>query len=260
MGYNIETFGQKSYNGVAILSNYRIEEFTSGIPGLEHDHSRYIEAVMAAPGGPVRVESIYAPNGNPIGTEKFQFKLHFMEALRAHLLELLKLEERFVISFFSSRRRHTRLTCDWSSDVCSSDLIARFCGEIIFPTTPPELFDAASSSGSMSAFLPAVTCSRPKSEFDEVSEPVTAVPRSEEHTSELQSHVKLVCRLLLEKKKTTEAPALEPPGSGRHWGRDGPQAPLRADGRVCPHRSRTASFTRGEPGTGQAAERADAQG
>jgi exodeoxyribonuclease-3 len=98
MGYNVETFGQKSYNGVAILSKYRIEEFTRGIPGLEHEHSRYIEAVIAAPGGPVRVASIYAPNGNPIGTEKFQFKLQFMEALRAHLLELMKLEERFVIA------------------------------------------------------------------------------------------------------------------------------------------------------------------
>jgi exodeoxyribonuclease III len=54
--------------------------------------------VIAAPGGPVRVASIYAPNGNPIGTEKFQFKLQFMEALRAHLQSLLPLEERFVIA------------------------------------------------------------------------------------------------------------------------------------------------------------------
>jgi exodeoxyribonuclease-3 len=98
MGFNIETFGQKSYNGVAILSKHRIEEFVPGVPGLEHEQARYIEAVIAAPGGPVRVASIYAPNGNPIGTEKFQFKLAFMEALRAHLCELLPLEERFVIA------------------------------------------------------------------------------------------------------------------------------------------------------------------
>ena len=98
MGYNVETHGQKSYNGVAILSKHRIEEFVRGVPGLEHEHARYIEAVIAARDGPVRVASIYAPNGNPIGGEKFQFKLHFMEALRAHLRELLKLEERFVIA------------------------------------------------------------------------------------------------------------------------------------------------------------------
>ena len=98
LGYNIETYGQKSYNGVAILSKHRIEEHIRGVPGLDHEHARYIEAVIAAPGGPVRVASIYAPNGNPIGTDKFQFKLAFMEALRAHLRDLLKLEERFIIA------------------------------------------------------------------------------------------------------------------------------------------------------------------
>jgi exodeoxyribonuclease-3 len=98
MGYNIETFGQKSYNGVAILSKHRIEEVTRGIPGLEHEHARYIEAVIAAPDGPVRVASIYAPNGNPIGSDKFAFKLAFMEALQGHLRGMLKHEERFVIA------------------------------------------------------------------------------------------------------------------------------------------------------------------
>ncbi|MBS0386083.1 MAG: exodeoxyribonuclease III [Proteobacteria bacterium] len=98
LGYNIETYGQKSYNGVAILSKHRIEEFIRGVPGLDHEHARYIEAVIAAPGGPYRVASLYAPNGNPIGTEKFQFKLQFMESLRTHLANLLTLEERFVIA------------------------------------------------------------------------------------------------------------------------------------------------------------------
>jgi len=98
MGYNVATFGQKSYNGVAILSKHRIEETIRGIPGLEHEHSRYIECVIAAPDGPVRVASIYAPNGNPIGTEKFQFKLQFMTALQTHLQNLLRLEERFTIA------------------------------------------------------------------------------------------------------------------------------------------------------------------
>jgi exodeoxyribonuclease-3 len=98
MGFNVETFGQKSYNGVAILSKHRIEEVCRGLPGLEHEHARYIEAVIAAPDGPVRVGSIYAPNGNPIGSDKFGFKLAFMEALQAHLRGLLKLEERFVIA------------------------------------------------------------------------------------------------------------------------------------------------------------------
>jgi exodeoxyribonuclease-3 len=98
MGYNIETFGQKSYNGVAILSKHRIEEVSRGLLNFEHEHARFIEAVIASPDGPVRVASIYAPNGNPIGSDKFAFKLAFMEALQAHLRELLKLEERFIIA------------------------------------------------------------------------------------------------------------------------------------------------------------------
>ncbi len=98
LGYNIETFGQKSYNGVAILSKHRIEECIRGVPGLEHEQSRFIEAVIAGPDGPVRIASIYAPNGNPIGTEKFQFKLAFMEALRAHLRGLLRQEEQVVVA------------------------------------------------------------------------------------------------------------------------------------------------------------------
>jgi len=69
-----------------------------GVPGLEHEQSRYIEALIAGPDGPVRVASIYAPNGNPIGTDKFAFKLAFMEALNAHLRSLLKQEESFVIA------------------------------------------------------------------------------------------------------------------------------------------------------------------
>jgi exodeoxyribonuclease-3 len=98
LGYNIETLGQKSYNGVAILSKHRIEETVRGVPGLNHDQARYLEAVIAAPDGPVRVASIYAPNGNPPDTDKFTLKLEFMEALGSHARDLLKLEERTVLA------------------------------------------------------------------------------------------------------------------------------------------------------------------
>ena len=98
LGYNVETFGQKSYNGVALLSKHRIEDVQRGIPGLEHEHSRYIEGVIATEKSAVRVASIYAPNGNPIGTEKFTFKLAFMDALRAHAQNLLQLEEKVALA------------------------------------------------------------------------------------------------------------------------------------------------------------------
>ena len=98
LGYNIETLGQKSYNGVAVLSKHRIEECVRGVPGLDHDQARYLECVIAAPGGPLRVASIYAPNGNPPDTDKFKLKLDFMAALNTHARDLLKLEERTILA------------------------------------------------------------------------------------------------------------------------------------------------------------------
>jgi exodeoxyribonuclease-3 len=98
MGYAVETLGQKTYNGVAILSRFRIEETVRGLPGLEDSQARYIEAVIAGPEGPVRVASIYAPNGNPVASEKFPYKLSFMQALVAHARGLLALEERTILA------------------------------------------------------------------------------------------------------------------------------------------------------------------
>jgi exodeoxyribonuclease-3 len=93
LGYNIALHGQKTYNGVAILSKLPLEDIRRGLPGEdEDDHARYIEAVV---GGerPVRVASIYLPNGNPIGTEKFAYKLRWLQRLQAHARELLTYEE-----------------------------------------------------------------------------------------------------------------------------------------------------------------------
>ncbi|MBL8588682.1 MAG: exodeoxyribonuclease III [Methylobacteriaceae bacterium] len=98
-GYNVETHGQKTFNGVAILSR-RPMQIARGLPGDERDEqARYIEAVIDdGAGGALRVASIYAPNGNPVGTEKFAYKLAFLERLIAHARELLALEERFVLA------------------------------------------------------------------------------------------------------------------------------------------------------------------
>jgi exodeoxyribonuclease-3 len=93
LGYNIAVHGQKSYNGVAILSKRPLEDVRRGLPdGDGDDHARYIEAVVSGP-EPVRVASIYLPNGNPISTEKFAYKLAWMERLRRHALDLLAFEE-----------------------------------------------------------------------------------------------------------------------------------------------------------------------
>ena len=98
VGYNVETHGQKTFNGVAILSK-RPVEVTRGLPGDEADeHARYIEALVPDGNGIVRVASIYLPNGNPPATEKYTYKLRFMDRLIAHARELLKYEEPLVLA------------------------------------------------------------------------------------------------------------------------------------------------------------------
>jgi exodeoxyribonuclease-3 len=98
-GYSVETFGQKSFNGVAILSRGPFEDVRRGLPGDEADEqARYIEGVLHGAAGPVRIASIYLPNGNPLGTEKFPYKLRWMDRLEAHARELLAMEEKLVLA------------------------------------------------------------------------------------------------------------------------------------------------------------------
>src|SRR5690625_6631531 len=119
--------------------------------------------------------------------------------------------------FFSSRRRHTRWPRDWSSDVCSSDLTS-------LKSVPSELYEAATLDGcteiqiatriKVPMILPSLIMTAVFSiiaTLQVFAEPMLLRPltnsisttRSEEHTSELQSRGHLVCRLLLDKKKTT---------------------------------------------------------
>lgn len=98
LGYNVETFGQKSWNGVAILSKLRFDEVTRGLPGDDGDEqSRLIEGVFSREGGVVRVCCIYLPNGNPVGTDKYTYKLGWMDRLIGFVEERLRLEEPFVL-------------------------------------------------------------------------------------------------------------------------------------------------------------------
>ena len=98
LGYNAAVFGQKTYNGVAILSRAPASDVRRGLPGDDGDtQARYIEAVVPWHQGVVRVASIYLPNGNPTGSEKFAYKLAWMDRLAAHAAELLLLEEPVVL-------------------------------------------------------------------------------------------------------------------------------------------------------------------
>jgi len=97
-GYNVAVHGQKTYNGVAILSKMPLEDVTSRLPGDDADEqARYLEAVVSTPSGAVRVASLYLPNGNPVGTEKFTYKLAWMDRLIRHARDRLALEEPFLL-------------------------------------------------------------------------------------------------------------------------------------------------------------------
>jgi exodeoxyribonuclease-3 len=99
LGYNLEILGQKTFNGVAILSKFRIDEVIRGLPGDEQDEqSRFIEVEISTPRGALKLASIYAPNGNPIGTDKFPYKLRFLDRLIRRAREHLAREEAFVFA------------------------------------------------------------------------------------------------------------------------------------------------------------------
>jgi exodeoxyribonuclease-3 len=99
LGYNVVVHGQKTFNGVAILSKLPLADVTSGLPGDDgDDHARFIEAVVSSPAGAVRVASIYLPNGNPINTEKYTYKSKWMERLFDYAHERLALEEPLIMA------------------------------------------------------------------------------------------------------------------------------------------------------------------
>jgi exodeoxyribonuclease-3 len=98
LGYNIAISGQKTYNGVAILSKLPLDDVRKGLPGDDTDvEARYIEAVANTKNGAVRVASVYVPNGQSPDSDKFQYKLRFLARLRTHAASLLELGEAFVL-------------------------------------------------------------------------------------------------------------------------------------------------------------------
>src|SRR5262249_50622228 len=99
LGYNVAVHGQKTFNGVAILSKLPLEDVKPGLPGDDgDDHARFMEAVVSSQGRIVRVATIYLPNGNPVGTEKYTYKISWMDRLFEYTRERLKLDETLVLA------------------------------------------------------------------------------------------------------------------------------------------------------------------
>ena len=98
LGYTIETYGQKGFNGVALLSKRPVEDVIRGLPGdAEDTQARWIEATVMGDRGAVRIGGLYLPNGNPAPGPKYDYKLAWMERLHTHLTERLADEMPLVV-------------------------------------------------------------------------------------------------------------------------------------------------------------------
>ena len=115
MGYNVETHGQKSFNGVALLSKRPLEDVSRGLPGAEGAgrdgaddiEARYIEATVVGDTQAIRICGLYLPNGNPVELtpegapvpgSKYDFKLKWFERLEARARELMREEQPFLMA------------------------------------------------------------------------------------------------------------------------------------------------------------------
>jgi exodeoxyribonuclease III len=99
LGYNVAVHGQKTFNGVAILSKLPFDEVIPRLPGDDaDDHARFIEAVVSTKAGTARVASIYLPNGNPPDTDKYPYKLKWMDRLLHYARERMAFEEPLILA------------------------------------------------------------------------------------------------------------------------------------------------------------------
>lgn len=99
LGYNVVTHGQKTFNGVALLSRLPFDETTPGLAGDPEDvHARFLEGIVSVKGGSLRVGCLYLPNGNPVGTDKYPYKLKWMSRLLEYSRKHLKAEEKFILA------------------------------------------------------------------------------------------------------------------------------------------------------------------
>jgi exodeoxyribonuclease-3 len=93
LGMHAVFSGQRTYNGVAILSKQEPTDVVAGMPGFEDEQRRVLAATVSG----VRVIDVYVPNGQTVGSEKFQYKLRWLEALRAYVTAELAQHPRLAV-------------------------------------------------------------------------------------------------------------------------------------------------------------------
>ena len=99
LGYNVAVHGQKTFNGVALLSKLPFDEVAPGLIGDDGDvQARFLEALVSTKSGVVRLVSLYLPNGNPAPGDKYSYKLNWMDRLITFSRDRLKEEEPFILA------------------------------------------------------------------------------------------------------------------------------------------------------------------
>lgn len=99
LGYNVETHGQKSFNGVALLSKHPLEDVTRGLPGDDSDEqARWIEGTVVGSQHALRICGLYLPNGNPAPGPKYDYKLAWMKRMHTRAEALMALETPFLMA------------------------------------------------------------------------------------------------------------------------------------------------------------------
>jgi len=96
-GYHTAWFGQKTYNGVALLSRQPLADVVRNIPGFADDQARVLAATVGEGENRVRVIGAYFPNGQAPGSEKFAYKMRWLDALRAWVQTELAAHPRLVL-------------------------------------------------------------------------------------------------------------------------------------------------------------------
>ena len=95
--YQNYVFGQKSYNGVAIISKKKLDKIEKDIFKDKNKQSRIITADLKHKSKTIKLINIYTPNGNPVDTEKYTYKLYWLESLIKKLKAYLKKKENIII-------------------------------------------------------------------------------------------------------------------------------------------------------------------
>ncbi len=92
-GYHVVYSGQKTYNGVAIISKQQAADIITDVPGLDDPQRRILGATIAG----IRILNLYVVNGQEVGSEKYTHKLHWLDKVTRHISEQLQQHERFVV-------------------------------------------------------------------------------------------------------------------------------------------------------------------